>query len=155
MHTEIAPNFWFLKTSHTRKCLEIWLFSCWLEILNFHVSSTLIISPISVTGRKSNFLSFSGMGVLKKSKVRYINCMQVKFQFLQTKWLEMEAKTVFEQYFLNILYVFSKKYLKLTNLKPYEKPTWKFVFQICNHHRSKWPSFSEKRTPIVLSDCNV
>ena len=63
------------------------------------------------------------MGVLKKSKVRYINCMQVKFQFLQTKWLEMEAKTVFEQYFLNILYVFSKKYLKLTNLKPYEKPT--------------------------------
>ena len=48
-----------------------------------------------MTVRKSNFLSFSGMGGLKKSKVGCIACMHVKYQFLQTKWVEMEAKTVF------------------------------------------------------------
>ena len=87
-------------------------FPCWLEMLNFHSSSTLIITPIKVTGRKSNFLAFSGMGGLKKSKVGYNACMHVKYQFLQTKWVEMEAKTlswrILFEYFVCIFQQMSK-----------------------------------------------
>ena len=87
-------------------------FSCWLEMLNFHSSSTLIITPIKVTGRKSNLLAFLGMGGLKKSKVGYIACMHIKYQFLPTKWLEMEAKalfwTILFKYFVCIFQQMSK-----------------------------------------------
>ena len=52
------------------------------------------------------------MRYLKKSKVGYIACMHVKYQFLQTRWVEMEAKTVFWtiifEYFVCIFQQMSK-----------------------------------------------
>ena len=52
------------------------------------------------------------MRYLRKSKVGYIACMHVKYQFLQTKWVEMEAKTVFWtiifEYFVCIFQQMSK-----------------------------------------------
>ena len=128
--------------------------SLWLERLSGLRKNESLKFLIN-TGKSHISRHFLVWDILRNQKLGTLPVCILNINFYRQNGWKWKQKHFFEQYYSNILYVFSNKCQKLTNLKPYKKPTQKFVFQICNHHRSKWPSFSEKWTPIVLSESNV
>ena len=46
-------------------------------------------------GKRSDFEVFPGMRCLKRPKAEYKLFMHVKYEVLQTKWVEMRPKKVF------------------------------------------------------------
>ena len=140
--------------NNLRKCIKIVEFTLWRKHFLFHG----FLSGFTLKQEIYFFLAFSEVGKENTKFLQHLICimvLHVKLQHKRTKFVEMEAKAVWQSKLLIFKSVFFLFFNFGSNLKADKKPNWKIICIYKYQLLSKCPIHTKILPPILTHITNI